>query len=91
MSHPKSTHIPGLAGEIVTVTGTLVVDTGLRNLVAFSVTMAEAASAGSAGAYGILTQAVGGQAAKLTLEVREDDGTTISSAATAVSWMAFGE
>lgn len=86
-----STHLPEVAGNVVDVTGSIVVDTGLRNVRTHGANLNQAAGAASAYANSVLTEATGGANAKLTLQVREDDGVTLSSAAASVSWFAIGE
>lgn len=87
----RSTHLPQVAGNIETVTGSLSVDTGLRNVRSHGANLNEAAAAGKALANAILVRGTNGGTDKLTLQVREDDTTTISSAAASVSWWAFGD
>ncbi len=88
---PLSKHLPEVAGNIETVTGTLVVDTGLRDVRTFGANLNQATGADSAIANAVLTKGTGGQNDKLSIQVREDDTTTISSAAASVSWWAIGE
>ncbi len=91
MSGKVSAHLPETAGGIETVTGTLVVDTGLRQIQGGAASMAQAHDAGSAGVSITFADKVAGQSIKATLAVWEDDGTTASSAATTVSWFALGK
>lgn len=91
MPAPLSPHIPGVAGAQVSVTGTLVVDTGLRNVRTHGANLGQAAVAASSYANSVLTQGVAGKPATLSVQVREDDGTTISSAVAIVSWWAIGD
>ena len=87
----KSTHIPEYAGDIVDVTGSLIVDTGLREVQSFSVSLAQQASATEAIADGVLGDIEPGGTQKLTLEVFAADGATPGAAAAKVSWMALGK
>lgn len=93
MSSPLSTHLPQVSGGIVTVpaaSGTLIVDTGLRNLQTFVCTLAEDADAAVAGVtWETVAQTDGTK--KVTIKTWEDDGTTAGSGAHLVSWFALGK
>lgn len=93
MTHPNhSTHLPEVAGNVETVTGSLVVDTGLRSVRTFGANLNQSAAAASAFANAVLTPATAGATAKLTLEVRQADvAATLSVTAASVSWFAIGE
>lgn len=87
----KSTHIPEYAGDMVDVTGSLIVDTGLREVQSFSVTLAAQASATEAIVDGVLGAIEPGGTQKLTLEVFAEDGATPGASAVKVAWMALGK
>ncbi len=92
MSSPLSTHLPHVSGAIVTVPsgGSLIVDTGLRNLQTFVCSLAEDADAAVAGvSWERVTQIDGTQ--KVTIKTWEDDGTTTGSGAHLISWLALGK
>jgi len=93
MSGTKSTHLPEVAGniELVPSTGSLIVDTGLRNVQAFGVTLAQAAVADAASVAGILGDPLPGGSQKLTINVVKADGVTLGSVAAKVSWFAIGK
>lgn len=92
MTAPKSTHLPEVAGniELVPDTGALVVDTGLRSVQSFSVTLAQAAAADAATVAGILADPAGGTT-KLTINTVKADGVTLGSVAAKVAWLAIGK
>jgi hypothetical protein len=91
MVAPNSPHIPEVAGEIVAVTGTLLVDTGLREIQTFSATLAQTSIAGAA-SVSVLPQAVSdGGHQKLLLQVWAADGATPSAVAANVAWLALGK
>jgi len=90
MTAPKSPHIPEVAGAIATVTGTLLVDTGLREIQSFSVSLAQATGTATAVVTAVVQAVAAGQTAKLLLQAWEDDTTTASSAAAQVAWLAIG-
>lgn len=87
----KSTHIPEYAGDVVEVTGSLIVDTGLREVQAFSATLAAQSSATEAIVDAVLGAIEPGGTQKLTLEVFAVDGTTPGASAVKVAWMALGK
>lgn len=89
--NPKSTHLPELAGAIDMVTGSLIVDTGLRNVQSFAVTLAQAPTATDASVAGLLAEPTPGGHQKLTLIVVAADGVTPGVTATKVSWTALGK
>jgi hypothetical protein len=92
MSNPKSTHLPEVSGAIEDIpsSGSLIVDTGLRNVRAFTVTMASTPAAAAATCAGVLAEAEG-LSTKLTLKVVKADGVTAADQASKVSWVAIGE
>lgn len=92
MSPPVSPHHPIHAGDIVSVTGTLVVDTGLREVQSFSVTAAQAQSINFLGVSAVLSTD------KKTLTLQAWKPTSVSNptpiaatAAVSVSWQALGK
>lgn len=87
----KSTHIPEYAGDVVEVTESLIVDTGLREVQSFSVTLASQSSATEAIVNGVLGPIIPGGTQKLTLEVFAQDGATPGASAVNVAWMALGK
>lgn len=87
----KSTHIPEFAGDVVEVTGTLIVDTGLREVQAFSATLATQSTATAAIVDAVLGAVKPGGTQSITLEVFAADGATPGAAAVKVSWMALGK
>lgn len=91
MSSPRSTHLPEVAGAIETVTGSLIVDTGLRDVQAFAVTMAQAPTANEAIVAGVLQDVLPGEHQKLQLLVMKVDGVTPGAAAAKVCWTAIGK
>ena len=88
MTLPVSPHHPIHAGAEETITGSLAVNTGLRDLQSFSVSLGEAASANSAFVYAIKS-IVGGEAV-LTIYVQAATYAA-SSTATKVRWTALGK
>jgi len=93
MSFPKSTHLPEVAGDIALVpaTGVLIVDTGLRSVQSFTVTLAQAAAADAASVAGILGDPLSGGNTKLTINTVKADGVTLGSVAAKVAWLAIGK
>jgi hypothetical protein len=89
--NPKSNHLPELAGAIDLVTGTLIVDTGLRNVQSFTVSLAQTPTAAEAIVAGALADPTPGGHQKLTLMVMAVDGVTPGVAAAKVSWTALGK
>lgn len=90
MSENRSTHLPAVAGGIETVTGTLVIDTGLREVQAIAHGLAQDAVATAASTSVTLAAAVGGRV-KATLKVWKADGATAGDTAAKVSWIALGK
>ena len=94
MPTPQSTHLPHVSGDIVTVpaaTGTLVVNTGLRNVQAITATLRQDAGTNAAADVSIsVADAVAGRV-KATIKVWKADGTTAASVAAKVSWIALGK
>lgn len=87
----KSTHLPEVSGGIAAVTGSLIIDTQLRNVQSFSVSLAQAASATEAIVTAVLSDPEVGAAQKLTLQVWAVDGVTPGAAAVDVAWTAIGK
>lgn len=86
----RSTHIPAFSGTIEAVTGTLVVDTGLREVQSITASLAEDSVSDGAGVSIEPMAVVGGATVKATISVWAADGTTPSSTETNVGWMALG-
>lgn len=91
MTDARSTHLPEVAGGVVEVTGSLVIDTQLREVQTFSVTLATQASATEAIVDGVLGEIVAGGNQKMTLEVFAADGATPGASAVNVAWLAVGK
>ena len=93
MSGTKSTHLPEVSGniELVPSTGVLIVDTGLRSVQSFQVTLAQAAVANAASVAGILGDPLPGGNTKLTINTVKADGVTLGSVAAKVAWLAIGK
>lgn len=91
MTDSLSTHLPAVSGGIESVTGTLVVDTGLRNVQTIVACAGEDHTADVGGVSVTIAAVVGGGTVKATLSVWEDDQATPGTAATAVHWMAIGK
>jgi len=87
----KSTHIPEYAGDIVEVTGSLIIDTGLREVQSFSATLATQSTATDAIVDAVLGDIEPGGTQKMTLEVFAVDGVTPGVTAVKVAWMALGK
>lgn len=88
----RSTHLPHVSGGIAAVpsSGSLVVNTGLRNVQAITATLVQDASANVAGVSIELSDPVAGHV-QATIKTWEDDGTTAGSSAANVSWIALGK
>jgi hypothetical protein len=93
MSGTNSTHLPEVSGniEVVPATGTLIVDTGLRNVQAFGVTLAQPAVADAATVAGVIGDPLPGGNQKLTITTVKADGVTLGSVAAKISWFAIGK
>ena len=91
MTDARSTHLPEVSGGAETVTGTLVIDTRLRNLQTIVVCLGADSVAGAAQATVTFAAPVGGATVKATISVWEDDLVTASTAATTVHWFAIGK
>ena len=89
--YPKSTHIPEVAGAVELVTGSLTVETGLREIQTFSVTMAQAPTATEASPAGVLEDVIPGKSQRLILKVVAADGVTPGVAMAKVAWLALGK
>ena len=92
MSGNKSTHLPHVSGGIQAVpsTGSVVIDTGLRNVQGFSATLAQDAVATAASVSFELADAEAGHV-KATLKTWAADGATAGSTAANVGWIALGK
>jgi len=90
-SNPKNSHLPEMSGDIVGVTGELLVDTGLRKVQSFSTSLAQASVAAEATVGGVLQAPEPGGTYKLLLQVWNADGVTPGVAETMVAWTAMGE
>jgi hypothetical protein len=86
----RSTHIPAFSGTIETVTGSLIVDTGLQNIQSLVASLAEDSVATKANVTIAPLTKVAGATVKAQIKVWEDDNITLSSAAASVGWMALG-
>lgn len=89
MSAPKSTHIPEVAHGIAAVTGTLIVETDLRDIQTAVATLKATAIAANEESHAIVTWS----GSKLTIKVYKG-GTasgTIGDSAVNVCWMAIGQ
>lgn len=84
---PNSTHLPEVAGDIETVTGSLVIDTTLRQVQSYNATLASIPSANAASVAATLDDAK----RELTLLVVKADGVTPGSVAVKVAWFALGK
>lgn len=91
MVAPLNKHLPEVAGGVEAVTGTSIIDTGLRDVQFFGATLAEEQAATTATVCAELTPASAGQTAKLTLRAYQSDNTTLSVTAANVAWFAVGE
>lgn len=92
MPAPLSTHLPQVSGATTAeITGTLIVDTKLRNLQSFSCVLAEDAEANAASVSWALVTQTAGTTRKVTIKVWKSDGATAGSAAAKVSWIAIGK
>jgi len=96
MSHPRgnqSTHIPEFSGNVETVpaAGSLVIDTGLKEVQAITAALAEDSVATAAAVSVTLAARTAGGTVKATLNTWAADGATAGSTAAQVSWMALGK
>lgn len=85
----KSTHLPEVAGDIVTFTGSLVIDLaalGVRECQAYDAHLAQAPAAGAAYLASVLSD----DKKKLTITAY-DSAYAVAAIATKVSWHAFGK
>lgn len=95
MPEPMSTHIPSMSGAIESITGSLVVDTGLRNVQTFVASLNASAVAANEESivHWSLNTLVGGETQKVTIYVKKG-GTNHGDAgdsAVNVSWLALGK
>lgn len=89
----QSTHLPYVSGGIAAVpaaTGTLIVDTGLRNVQAVTAALVQDSVANAAAVTVSIAAAVGGKV-KITLKTWKADGATAASVLANVSWIALGK
>lgn len=94
MPDPQSTHLPRLVGGIVTVpaaTGTLIVDTGLRDLQTLVCALAQNSVGTAATTSWELVTQIAGTTRKVTLKTWDEDGATAGSTAARVTWIALGK
>ena len=94
MSAPLSTHLPQVSGSTVTAlaaTGTIVVDTGLRDLHSFSCSLAQDAGANASSVSWELVTQTAGTTRKVTLKCWKANGATAASVDAKISWIAFGK
>lgn len=94
MPAPLSTHLPRLVGAVATVpaaSGTLIVDTGLRDLQTLVCTLAQDAVGTAATVSWELVTQVAGTTRKVTLKTWDEDGATAGSTAARVTWIALGK
>ncbi|UCF48286.1 MAG: hypothetical protein JSU89_14140 [Myxococcales bacterium] len=91
MVAPKSTHLPEVSGATELVTGSLIVDTGLRDLQTVVATLAAVAVATEATVSVTLEDLVPGATRKIKLQVWNADGATPGASEVAVNWLALGK
>jgi hypothetical protein len=91
MPAPLSTHLPHVSGATATVTGTLIVDTGLRDLQHFVCSLAQDAGANASSVSFALVAQTAGRNRSVTLKVWKANGATAGSVAALVSWIAIGK
>lgn len=91
MVAPKNSHLPEVAGGIATVTGSLIVDTGLRKLQSAVATLGADSTATDSIVTMTLETLVPGGTQKINIKVWAVDGTTAGVTATPVHWLAVGE
>lgn len=94
MSHPRdnrSPHLPEVSGNISAVTGTLVVDTGHKEIQTLVASLAEDSVSDAAGVSIEQAARVAGATIKATISVWAADGTTASTTATNVGWLSLGK
>ena len=84
---PCSTHLPEVVGAIETVTGSLVVRPGLRNIQTVAVTLMSAPAAAAASVAGVLSD----DGTQLSLRVVKADGVTPGDVAAKVAWLVVGK
>jgi len=88
-----STHLPQVAGDLdaaIPAAGSLIIDTGLRELLGFSCSLSSDAVANAASASWELVALVPGGTQKVTLKAWKADGATAASVATTMGWTAIG-
>lgn len=89
----KSTHIPEFAGDEVTVptAGSLVVDSGIREIQSATATLSQDAVANAASVSIEVGDAPAGGNHPLTIKTWKADGATAGSVTAKVMWMALGK
>jgi len=89
----KSTHIPEFAGDITEVpaAGSVVVDSGLREVQAATCSLAQDSVATAAAASIEVGSPRAGSTVLLTIKTWAADGATAGSTAANVGWMALGK
>lgn len=92
MPDPLSTHMPNVSGGTTAAfTGTLIVDTGVRDLQSFTCTLAQDAVANASSlSYALVAQAAG-TTRKVTIKAWKADGATAASVTAIASWLAIGK
>lgn len=85
--HPRSRHLPEVAGAIEEVTGSLVVDTQLREVQSFNVTLAAMSTATEA----VVSAVMDPETRKMTIYVMAPDGVTPGVNPVKVAWLALGK
>jgi hypothetical protein len=91
MPDPMSTHLPEVSGGITAAfTGTVIVDTGLRDLQSFTCTLAQDAVANASSLSWELVTQVAGNTRKVTIKSWKADGATAGSVSAIASWLAIG-
>jgi hypothetical protein len=92
MPAPLSTHLPQVSGGTTAAfTGTLVVDTGLRDLQSFACSLAQDAVANASSVSYALVSQVAGTTRKVTIKAWKADGATAASVSAIASWLAIGK
>lgn len=88
-----SAHYPEISGGIASLpsSGTLIVDTLLRDLQSLTCSLAQDAVTNAASVSWELVTQVAGTTRKVTLKAWKTDGSTAASVAAKVSWLAIGK
>lgn len=87
----KSTHQPFVSGDIVEVTGNLVVETGQRQVQTFSASLAAAPTATETMVGSELLDEPDRPTKRLHIYVMAADGVTPGASAVKVAWWALGK